>query len=125
MATTLEINANTGEEWDIVFPLRKISGDDYIVQKVKQLLQMQTGDSFTNEDYGIPYIALMQKKGQNIELWKTTIKNTLENNEVLQSLGVQSVSYKEVSFDGVTRSLKMVLLISKEDGSAIEEDFVL
>ena len=126
---SLKLNATAGESWDLVIDNGVVLTRDseYTAQKVRQLLQTIRGEYFRNTTHGIAWITeLLGARGTDgVILIKSEIRNAIEKNAVLLSLGVQSVIFNSIDFSQQTRKLSIDMTIKTNDGEQNTEEFTL
>jgi len=126
--TNLFLNPEQGEEWDIVIvngQILTISGTEYISQKLKQLLLTGYGEVKTDLDYGVKWLdEIIGQKNPNLDAIATTILEFIDNDEVLESLGVVSVKISNMELNKTTRNLTMTLIAKLSDDTTVEIDGV-
>jgi len=109
--TNIKLSETQGEIWDIIIQdgqLLLTSGEDYITQKVKSLLQTAVGEVTENMEFGVPYFEeILGIKNPDLALIKTIFENVILSSEVLMKLGVTSCNINSINLDKVNRDLKI------------------
>ncbi len=125
---TIALNKTAGKEWDILVVNGQIiltHGPDYIVQKVRQVLQTYKGEYFYNQAAGLPYFQeILMNKVADMELVKSIIRSAIVKNKVLVSLGVTGVEFSRTEYTPSTRALKIELYVFAND-ERVEEPITL
>jgi hypothetical protein len=125
--TNLKLNETKGEIWDIIITdgqLELTTGDDYLTQKVKSLLQTAVGEVTENMEFGVPYFEqILGIKNPDLALIKSIFENVIVESEVLKKLGVTSANIASISLDKVNRDLKIndLIVTTKSDEVVIKE----
>jgi hypothetical protein len=125
--TNLKLNETKGEIWDIIITdgqLELTTGDDYLTQKVKSLLQTAVGEVTENMEFGVPYFEqILGIKNPDLALIKSIFENVIVESEVLKKIGVTSANIASISLDKVNRDLKIndLIVTTKSDEVTIKE----
>ena len=117
------LNPNSGEQWDIVIEdgqIKTISDQDYIPQKLKQLLLTGFGEVKTNTNYGIPWVQeILGLKNPDLTAVATTILDVIDSNETLSALGVVSSEIRDMDLNKTTRNLTMTVVLKLSDETEV------
>ena len=107
--TNIKLNEIKGEIWDIIIAdgqLMLTTGDEYITQKVKSLLQVAVGEVTENIEFGVPYFEqILGIKNPDLALIKSIFENVILESDVLKKLGVTSANIGSINLDKVNRDL--------------------
>lgn len=120
------LNNTAGEQWDIVFSgtplqLQMVLDDNYIAQKVKQLLLTGLGEVFFDSDTGVPWLdGILGVKNPDLANIRTMVVSVLTKDSVLKELGATSISIGSITLDKTTRRLTISdLVVSKDDTATV------
>ena len=106
-----------GESNDIVIDNTSFAfvyDDDKILQAVKNRLKVFKGEWFLNLDSGVPYYQEIFTKPVNVGNVESILKQT-----VLETDGVQLLTFFETSFDGTSRDFKSQISFITENNTEI------
>jgi len=122
---SLELNATKNQAWDIIVEngdIKLIQGDNYITQKVKQILLTSQGEFFRDTSVGIPWFDdFLGVKNPDIASLKSVIRDSLKKNKILISMGVTAVDITDVVVDNKTRSMSLKIDITTGDAQTTTE----
>ncbi len=122
---SLTLNTNKGSNWDLVIEngdVLMVADNDYIAQKVKQILLFNRGEFFRNTDAGIPWFQeFLGVKNPDFAAMKSVIKDSLKKNDVLIGLGVTSVSVDNIVVDKQARTMSMSIDVATDDNVTTTE----
>ena len=125
---SLKLNSTKNEAWDLVVvdgDLLTISGEEYIAQKVKQILLLAQGDYFRNTTIGIPWFTdILGVKNPDLASIKTILIDAVAKNKILIELGVTKVEIPDLSFDKTARTMSLTMDIIT-DNNSITAEFVI
>lgn len=96
------------------YNIEMVNGTDEIIQQLKAIFSTNQGEWFMNEEYGLNYDNILQKK-PNIDLIRDEIRNGLS-----QCSRVYSIDYVNVVFDKENRSLEIEFQATDIEGNNIE-----
>ena len=98
--TNLLLNPDAGVEWDICIEngqILTVSQDEYVTQKIKQVLLTGLGEVQTDLDYGIPWLdEILGVKNPDLVVISSILIEAIEDNEVLKKLGVVNVAIPNI-----------------------------
>ena len=102
--------------------IKTVSDNDYIPQKLKQLLLTGLGEVKTNTEYGVPWIQeILGLKNPDLTAVATTILDVIDNDEVLASLGVTASEINNMDLNSERNlSMNIVLKLSDETEITVE-----
>lgn len=123
--TSLELNATKNQAWDIIVEngdIKLIQDENYITQKVKQILLTSKGEFFRDTTIGVPWFDdYLGVKNPDIASLKSVIRDSIKKNKILISLGVNSVDVYDVVVDNQTRSMSLKIDIATGDAQTTTE----
>lgn len=96
-----------------------ISGKDEVVQQIKQILKSNKGEWFRNDDYGISYDSLQQRK-INEDLIKSVIKEGFD--QCSEDITIESI---EIGFKKSLRLLYIEVKSYFSDGERYDNTIEL
>lgn len=115
------LNSMPSEQWDIVLcegVMVMIGDSDYIGQKAKQILQTIRGELEEDSEFGVAwYDDILGHKNPDIEAITNYLCSILSENPILVSLGVESVTTKDVVFSDRTLTIGEMLLSTSDGGT--------
>lgn len=112
----IKMNLKSTEQYDAVVTdgqLQFVNGDDYVVQKAKQLLLTMKQDWFRDTEFGIPWFQTIFQKPFNLEKTKGILRSFLLNG--LSSFGVLNVRFSNVTLKASKRTLSLEVQLEMQE----------
>ncbi|MBM7623639.1 DUF2634 domain-containing protein [Sporohalobacter salinus] len=112
---TLYLNDNGDIEFNNLYSLKIIEGDEEVRQRNKLTLATREEEWFLNLNFGIPWFDLLGKQG-TVEEIKQEIIKTIETDDA-----VESIDSVELDFDKDNRELEIKLEGILENGRYFQQ----
>lgn len=97
-----------------------VSDDDEIVQAIEEILNVNAGEWFLNDEHGLRRYDILGKK----RFSEDEIKNTI-NAALFQETRINEVRSLNVSFDRKARKLAVIFEVAKQDQTVINGEVIL
>ncbi|QGF21729.1 baseplate protein [Bacillus phage vB_BcM_Sam46] len=91
-----------------------VSEDDELIQAIAEIMNVNAGEWFLNDEHGLRRYDILGRKQQDIDEFKNTISEA-----IFQEPRVEEITSLDVNFDKKTRTLTVVFEIMKKDQTIV------
>lgn len=120
MINNLAIDQETGDLLEAANQIQQVTELDAVSQAVYSDLKTFLGEYWLNKTIGVPYYEVVFKKGVDLSIIKTLLKN-----EILKRDDVTEILSFTAEFIGTGRELKVVFSARTTYGTIEDQEIVL